>query len=671
MNLKSYIAVRGVFTLALVATAATVFTLWLPEGKPKMQAISLLPPAKKLGTQGELSPDKIAGLLSESPLQPVSTSEGSVGEPDLPSGVSLPPDVDILGYGQSQFLLDTRWATIRYVGDTPAGAGYTGSELNRRQKEALGTVHDSIPVITAAQTIHEMMEQYFAPMLKSLPRGDDILSRIKVQGAYFSPRSRYITETDSERDNAFIVGVQSLYIYPNSCFDKANSVACSPVGYSAGHDPTIIGHELAHVIFNHMRDERSLEGWQWFAVNEGYADYFSASYFGDPVLGRIWRVSRPGGARYLRRLLDTPTTNDPKALEEGHAFGSVWSSALWRSRNRIVTNFKVTTSEFDRVILMSINFLGESTKTKLGDAAASVLKAAEILGHSDWKATLIEEFAKGEVELARGVKISAAKGEVIEAEQGGFRCGQIAAHGNGRSERTALPSAAYFLLFAPLLAIVTRFKRPTKGNWISLLVIFFLPMLQGCQLSSLWKTSESQPSGLAIIYQCNLNALRDGTPLLPAQRTLTLTFAENAPADVRSEQIFVGDERFENADSALLLIVDKGSLRIDQFRKRDGSLFQLYLGQKYLNSEDALAVQNMRLASIIIEGAARAWKNESTQKKPSASSTPRNAVSFDITGSPATATISPEITGARGFGPLASEVNLNGTALCTYQKTTR
>lgn len=671
MNLNSIIAVRGTFAVALIAAAATVFTLWLPDVNRKMQAISLLPPAKKLGNQGELTPDKIAGLLSESPLQPISSSEGVVSEPDVPSGVSLPPDVDILGYGQSQFLVDTRWSTIRYVGETPAGAGYTGSELNRRQRDALGTVHDSIPVITTAQTIHEMMEQYFAPLLRSLPRGDDILSRIKVQGAYFSPRSRYITETDSERDNAFIVGVQSLYIYPNSCFDKANSVVCSPIGYSAGHDPTIIGHELAHVIFNHVRDERSLEGWQWFAVNEGYADYFSASYFGDPVLGRIWRVSRPSGARYLRRLLDTPTTNDPKALEEGHAFGSVWSSALWRSRNRIVTNFKVATSDFDRVILMSINFLGESTKTKLGDAAAAVLKAAEILGHSDWKATLLEEFSKSEVELARGVKISAAKGEVIEAEQGGIRCGQISVQSNARGQRTALPSAAYLLLLAPLLALLSGNRRLRKGKWISLCVLIFLPLLQGCQLSSLWKTPESQPSGLAIIYQCNLSALRDGTPLLPVQRTLSLTFAETAPADVRNEQIFVGDERYENADSALLLIVDKASLRIDQFRKRDGSLFQLYLGQKYLNSEDALAMQNMRLASIIIEGAARAWKNESNQNKPSASSTSRNAVSFDITGSPATATISPEITGARGFGPLASEVNLNGTSLCTYQKTTR
>lgn len=675
MNLRKIIVTRVALGLSGLSAVAIFFFLTSPSSQPKMPALGLLPPAKKLGTQGELTPDKISALLNESSFQPISSSTSVVQEPDLPAGVSLPNDVDILGYGNSKFLVDTKWATIRFVGDSPAGAGLTGAELNRAQMDALGSVRDTIPVVTTAQTITEMMEQYFAPLLRTLPRGDDILARIKVQGAYFSPRSAFANNPDSERDNAFIMGVQSLYIYPNSCFDKTSADICSPVGYTAGHDPTIIGHELSHVIFNHLRDERSLEGWQWFAVNEGYADFFSASYFGDPILGRIWRVTRPSGARYLRRLLDTPTTNDAKALEEGHSFGSVWSSALWRSRNQIAQTFKVKTFEFDRVALMSIHFLGESTKTKLGDAAAAMLKAADVLGYSAWKNVLLEEFKKSEVELARGSKISAATGETIETQQGGVKCGQISTlpHQQPKpASKTNQTSVFWLFLTTPLFIyrLFPRRLRLRRFQKFLLLAIATLP-LNGCQLSSLWQSSESKPGGLAIVYQCNLSNLRDGTPVLPSQRSVTFTFSDSAPADSRSEQIFVGDERFENGESSLLLIVDKSNMRIDQFRKRDGSLFQINLGQKYFSSEDALAVQNMRLATIIIEGAARAWQKERNQNNSSSSSTTRSAVRFDVTGTPAVATVQQDIIGARGFGPLANEITLNGVSLCTYQKTTR
>jgi hypothetical protein len=625
----------------------------------KMPAISLLSPAKRLGTQGELTPERISNLISEATVQPRSHPTRAVEEPELSPDIVPPPDLDQLGYGRSKFLVDSKWATIRYVGDFPAGAGLTGAELNRAQTEALGTDRDTTPVTTAAQTITEMMDQYFGPLLNSLPRGPEILSRIKVQGAYYAPRSGPINGTELERDNAFIVGVQSLYIYPNSCFDKTSESKCSPLGFSTGHDPSIIGHELSHVIFNQMRDERTLEGWQWFAVNEGYADFFSACYFGDPVLGRIWRVSRPNGARYLRKLLDSPTTNDPKSLEEGHTLGSVWSSALWRSRNRIVSTFKINPFEFERAVLLSIHFLGESTKTRLGDAASAVLKAIDVLGQSQWKPILLEEFSKSEMDLARGQQIISAGSEIIQTPQGGVSCGQISSPIRQKDDFSANDSSllsTVFLAAAAFIPTVLLRRRRVKKSLTALVALF---LLQGCQLSSLWGNQDAKPGGLAVVYSCNLAQLKDGTPLVPTQRKLTLTFSRQSSTNESSEQIFIGDERFEKAESSLIIIVDKGSMRIDQFRRRDGSLFQLNLGQKYLNTEEAIAVQNMKLASIVIEGAGRAWKEKSHQ----------SSISFDVTGSPATATIRQDIKGARGFGPLANEVQINNAQLCTYEKT--
>ena len=123
----------------------------------------------------------------------------------------------------------------------------------------------------------------------------------------------------------------------------------------------------------------------------------------------------------------------------------------------------------------------------------------------------------------------------------------------------------------------------------------------------------------------------------------------------------MGDERFQNADSSLILIVDRQTMRIDQIRRRDGNLFQINLNQKYVSSEDALAVQNMKLASIILEGVGRALLNQINSQPAVNQSTAPSAVSFELTGIKATATLSNEIMGARGFGPLASEVRINET----------
>lgn len=655
-----------IFILTSTAFISVSLTWFFLNRQTKLPAISLSAPGKKFAAGYELKPENILSLLSDAQVNPTSNPSAPVDEPELPQGQFDPPDAAALGFGKSKFLVDSKWATIRYLGENPAGAGLTGLELNKAQSNALGTDKDTIPVITAAQTINDMMEQYFVPLLQRIPRGDDILSRIKVQGAYISPRFQSNDGSTLERDNAFVIGVQSLFIYPNSCFDKTSASACSPQGFSAGHDPTIIGHELGHIIFNHIRDERSLEGWQWFAVNEGYADYFSAAFFGDPILGRIWRVSKPSGARYLRRLLDTPTTNDAKSLEEGHAFGLVWSSALWRTRNKLISSLKINGMDFDRVVLMSINFLGESTKTKLGDAASAVLKSADISGFSAWKPILISEFTKAEVDLSRGQKIASASGEVISKQQSGIVCGSLAHSAPLRSSGKNLTG---FFLLLPVLFV---FKRMRKDCRIKLkLALLSSIFIQGCQLVSLWKSPSAKPEGLAILYNCNLSALRDGTPSMPNQRKLSLTFMDDAPVEPRMEQIFVGDERFQNADSSLLLLVDKETMRIDQIRRRDGSLFQLNLNQKYVSAEDALAVQNMRLGTIILEGVGRALLNQKKQQPVTANGTNASAISFEMTGAQATATVGNDVSGARGFGPLANEISLNGETLCKYQSTTR
>lgn len=653
----------SLFVLLTSAITLIAISFFLKDslGDKFLKALALRNPDVDL----ELSEQQILDLLVSSKLSPLSNTQAAVTEPVLPEGQLEPPDAFALGFGESKFIVDSRWATIRYLGESPAGAGLTGKQLNDAQAGALGRTNDTIPVVTIAETIHNMMEDYFAPLLKTLPRGAELLSRIKVQGAYFSPEFNLSQPSQTERDNAYVVGLQSLYVYSNSCFDRTQAPSCNPKGYSAGHDPSIIAHELGHVIFNHMRDGQSLEGWQWFAVNEGYADYFSASHTGNPVLGRIWRASRSSGTKYLRRLLDSPTLNDPSVAEEGHAFSLVWSSALWKARRRIEEKFNAGPQEFDRVILLSINFLGESTKTRLGDAAAAVLKAADVLGHSAWKDELRADFEAAEIDLSRGTILKPAGGVPIKKKMTTSSCGLVS-----RPTQTHEGSLAAYFILLPIAGIWSLRKR--RGRNPVLVLILLTYFNQGCLLFGDNNQQKSSSHSNSILYRCDLRGLKDGTPVTQYQRRLSLIFSSPSSEAPRpsSEQIFVGDERYENAESALLLIVDREKMRIDQMRRRDGQLYQINLNQKYVSAEEAIAAQNARLSSIVIEGASRALLNQKQAAPKNTDSKIPSTLTFDYAGLNLSANSEIELIGPNAFSPVPKEIYVDGTLLCQIESIT-
>jgi hypothetical protein len=168
---------------------------------------------------------------------------------------------------------------------------------------------------------------------------------------------------------------------------------------STGHDPTVVAHELTHAIFNHIRGGQSLDGFQWIAVNEGYADYFSAAFFSEPKIGRIWKVTNTT-QQCLRMLDKTRTTAESTLQQEAHLFSTVWSSALWRIRTKLITGNKAMPQDVDRMILHSISHLGESSKIRMGDAATALLKSAEALDRTLWKPVIRAEMAAAEIALA-------------------------------------------------------------------------------------------------------------------------------------------------------------------------------------------------------------------------------------------------------------------------------
>lgn len=220
---------------------------------------------------------------------------------------------------------------------------------------------------------------------------------------------------------------------------------CKVPYMSTGHDPTVVAHELSHAIFNLLRNGQSLDGFQWNAVNEGYADYFSASYFSEPRIGRIWKVAG-ASVQHLRAIDGKPTTSSPTIIAEAHQFSTVWSSALWRIRNRIITEKKGELREVDRMILFSITFLGETEKIRLGDAGIALLKSAESTSHTEWKTIIREEMGSAEIAFAKATQASSNStpniGESAAAAEKSSSCGSVAAKNH---------SAAQFLFTIPLL----------------------------------------------------------------------------------------------------------------------------------------------------------------------------------------------------------------------------
>ena len=632
-----------------------------------LSAMSLASAGTKFGEANPIKSEHVAELLYQVKLEPVSSLSGPVAEPPLAPHMGPSIDPEKYGEGNSQFLVDSRWATVRFIGPNPAGAGLTGAALNKAQMDALGNSNDTIPVITAAITINEMMDKFFSPLLSSLAGGKEILEQIKVQGAYFSPEYNQAERLDSNYDNAFIYNLQTLLIYPNSCFKEQLRNSCKKPFFSTGHDPTVMGHELGHVIFNHMRSRRSLEGFQWFAVNEGFADYFSASYFSEPVLGRIWRANASGDG-YLRRLLDTPTTENPKFLQEGHLFGVIFSSALWRARQRLMAEYQIPSFEIDRVYLQSIVYLGETEKARLADAATAILKAAETLGHSEWKKVLREEFDKAEISMTDLPSFSLntqgsdiAFGKTASAPATG--CGVVANQSTdnaGSGKKSA--AVALLLLLCPLVFFRVTQKTnlrlciPGAIKYLLFLLFFFL---RGCNISWLFPSKESAATapGTSLLYTCFPNLLdnpQSGTA--PENRVdLTLSWLPSDSPTTPTQHVLVSDLRYDRAPSALVIILDKDKHHVDQVRTRKGNIFEIDMTAKNIPYEDAVAYSHMRLAELLLQKSVVASTDEKALKSA------LGKAEFDSHGRRLQADISRPLYGANSYGPLPLSVSFKPT----------
>lgn len=615
-------------TLCFVSFFVAFFGLFLPLAPSPAAAQGLVVPARVI-----IEENSLAGALDraaiEEKLEPLTgarliySPKGNpsccAAEPYAQGERWFPLDPTRVGYQRASLIADSKWATIRYLGESPAGHGTNADEWNTLMRQGLGRPNDVLPVTTAVFTINEMMEHYFVPLLRSLPQGEAVMNNLHIDGAYFSPTLRFTGELEREFDNAFVAGLQSLLIYPSSCFQRANHELCREPFLSTGHDPTVIGHELGHAVFNQLLGQEGLKGFQWFAVNEGYADYFSAVFFRTAAIGQSWQSTRTR-APYLRRLSDHPTVRDPEVLKSAHNFGSVWSSLLWNVRKDLAQRFAHSEFEFDRAVLLSITHLGEGGGARLGDAARALLKATYELGFPQWDTVIRQEMETRKIQIVSEQLALVPKPR--SPESSGFGCSSR----DARQEITNRDTDPR-----------TALRISQAGFDFSLTFLFGLLAIFLCScVPWLRKEPQKKLSEQALLqkpfasYDCDLAAL-SGTSLDSKPAPVSLAFAGSAPQSKKSGQsimrVFVFDPATDSAEHAVQVLVDRENLRVDRSFKVDGSPVKVSLGSDDIGTEAAVRLAYVNLATMVFESAPLAAR--SAQKLSKVSSVSNKATTVD------------------------------------------
>jgi hypothetical protein len=336
----------------------------------------------------------------------------------------------------------------------------------------------------------------------------------------------------------------------------------------------VIAHELGHVVFNHLRRKQSLKGFQWFAVNEGYADYFSASYLRQPQIGSYWQHSRTV-APYLRSLTDHPEIRDPEILASGHAFSVVWSSLLWELRERLAAAQDVPAAEFDAVVLLSILHLGGGGGPYIGDAARALLKASYEKGHLNWDPVIRKVFRMRGYDIS-GQDLALVALPVESRSPNGFGCsGPGSTQGSaavGASDLGQAPVDLGFIggICLGLFRRVRRYRNQRSAAiWFSISFVLSgtscVRKRQSQKVSDLIKMQKNE-----VQYNCDLGAL-SGSSLEGDLQPVKLALPERSGFGENQFVVVVYDGISADVTLAVQVLVSRNENRVDRVLLLDGT----------------------------------------------------------------------------------------------------
>ncbi|MEW6710404.1 MAG: M36 family metallopeptidase [Candidatus Riflebacteria bacterium] len=172
-------------------------------------------------------------------------------------------------------------------------------------------------------------------------------------------------------------------LYDNAFFSVLENAMYFGDGYKfndLAREDSVAYHEYAHAVRHHIVRLR-YEG-ESGAIDEGQADYFSASLSNDPIIGEyiVAKLNRP----WLRNL--TEKLHYPEDIAgEVHEDGKIWGCTLWDLRTAL--GAKVA----DQLIFNSLYYLHPDATFLQGLNA--ILTADEIGFDGKYRETIIRVFA--------------------------------------------------------------------------------------------------------------------------------------------------------------------------------------------------------------------------------------------------------------------------------------
>jgi len=137
-------------------------------------------------------------------------------------------------------------------------------------------------------------------------------------------------------------------------------------GDDTSWDSDVIFHEYTHAVVNQIVGPA--QGKVFGALNEGFADYFSASFLGDPNVGE-WDALIWGKRLPFIRTVQNSNTFPKNVVGEIHADGTIWSGALWDVRTTLGPD------RADRIALRALAIL--TGQAEFFDAALAAAIAAD------------------------------------------------------------------------------------------------------------------------------------------------------------------------------------------------------------------------------------------------------------------------------------------------------
>jgi hypothetical protein len=214
-----------------------------------------------------------------------------------------------------------------------------------------------------------------------------------IQSLGFNPKNE--KGVNAEPQNVVTTRVET---YDNSFYQPGNDVIVYGTGgVDDAEDAEVIVHEYGHAI-----QDAQVPGWgsahEGGSMGEGWGDFLAAAYyartskgFGDTCVAEWDSTSYSSTTPPCLRRTDSKKQYPDDMKNEVHADGELWSSYLWRLRDKLGKTAVQRSDNVLRLVLTSHELL--TAQAGFGDAITALRAAAKALKHPEW-AKVIDATAK-------------------------------------------------------------------------------------------------------------------------------------------------------------------------------------------------------------------------------------------------------------------------------------